>query len=147
LRTIVGGSVFDNGSDMGVDYFIVTLATGGFVVEVDSTMFVEFIQAIDSVVSEVIGCPDGFVFESAAFEEGFWVYVGLCGERTKGELDEGSAFLGGFVVSGNSGDDAEIGAGREGLRAFNFGGGFVEDGGEVGGRGGHGMWFLGLVGG
>ena len=78
-----------------VDNFVIAAAARGFFGQVDTTMFVEFVQPIDSIFGQIEGQAQGLVIQSAHFSEVVFINVILGGDWLEGELDERGSFLAG----------------------------------------------------
>ena len=76
-----------------VDDFVVAAAARGLLGQVDATMFVEFIEAIDCVFGKVEGQAQGLVVETSHLGKVFFIDVLFGRDWLEGELDERGSFL------------------------------------------------------
>jgi len=135
LLTVFAGAVADEDVDRCVGGFVDHLADG-FAIGIDAAVFEEVGEAEQRVGGGVVGVADGLVGDAADFLEFVGVDIVARGLDCEGEANERGFLLRGLAVFGQAPDDAGVGAGGQGLGAFDFGCGGVEDGFE-GLLGGH----------
>ena len=110
-----------------VDDFVIAAAARGLLGQIDATMFVAFIEAIDCVFGKVEGQAQGLVVEPTHLGEVFFINVVLGRDWLKDELDERGSFLAGLIVGRGALNPAKIGAGGNGLRPIDFRGSLIQN--------------------